>query len=106
MDDRERQSRDAKRRHLERMLPRADGFHEVSRGRAGTIYYREGERVLALEWEMNAVEPGIILYLHGLDEWVLPAPEPTSAADRRRLRAALDRYAGRYRGTVRFVEDT
>jgi hypothetical protein len=32
--------------------------------------------------------------------------EPTSAADRRRLRAALDRYAGRYRGTVRFVEDT
>ncbi len=66
VDERERQSRDAKRRHLERMLHRGDGFHEVSRGRAGTIYYREGEHVLALEWEMNAVEPGIILYLHGL----------------------------------------
>jgi hypothetical protein len=54
---------------------------------------------------MDATRPGILLDVGGLDEWVLPEPQPTSAAERDRLRDALERWAQRYRGTVTFVAD-
>jgi hypothetical protein len=81
---------DRQRRHRHRVAEHPDGFTEVADGRSGAVYYREGERVLELSWEMDATRPGILLYVGGLDEWVLPEPQPTSAAERDRLRAALE----------------
>lgn len=90
----ERERLDARRRETDGVAELPDGFHLVGRGRSGMLYYREGENVLELGWEISGTRPGISLYLSGLDEWVLPARGPTSDADRERLRAALDRWPG------------
>ena len=90
----ERERLDSRRRETDGVAELPDGFHLVGRGRSGMLYYREGENVLELGWEISGTRPGISLYLSGLDEWVLPARAPTSDADRERLRAALDRWPG------------
>lgn len=77
-----------------------------NRGRDGVVYYREGERVLELHYEMDGTQPGILLYLDGLNRWVLPESQPTSSDDRERIRRALEEWTRQHRGSVTFVLET
>jgi len=52
---------------------------------------------------MDGTRPGFLLYTGGLDAWVLPERSPTSAPDRARLQAALDRWAGLQSTTITYV---
>lgn len=99
----EREALDAERRREDKVEQLGEGFHLVPRGRDGVVYYREGMRVLELPYEMDGRQPGILLYVDGLDRWVLPARTATSAADRQRLRAALEQWTQQHRGKVTLV---
>ncbi len=68
----------------------AQGFTFKTRGRQGSIYYREGDKTLELVWEMSGVpEYDILLHLAGLTTWVLPQTEALSEADAARIEEAL-----------------
>ncbi len=94
---------DAERRREDKVDQLGEGFHLVPRGRDGVVYYREGTRVLELPYEMDGTQPGILLYVDGLDRWVLPSPTATAPAERQRIRAALERWTEQHRGKVTLV---
>lgn len=99
----EREAQDAERRREDKVDELGEGFHLVPRGRDGVVYYREGLRVLELPYELDGTQPGILLYVDGLDHWVLPARSAVAPADRQRLRASLELWAQQHRGKVTFV---
>ena len=99
----ERDALDAERRREDKVDQLGEGFHLVPRGRDGVVYYREGTRVLELPYEMDGTQPGILLYVDGLDHWVLPSRTAASPAERQRICAALESWAAQHRGKVTFV---
>ena len=81
-----------RRRHWreDRVADLPQGFTYKSSGRQGSIYYREGEQILEIPWEMSgAREVDILVHLSGLDHWVLPQTELVPAADVVRIEEAL-----------------
>ena len=67
-----------------------NGFSFKAHGRGGFIYYREGEKVLELYWEMSGVpEYDILLNTFGLRTWIWPQSSPVNNADYARLRDQL-----------------
>ncbi len=54
----ERERLDARRREHDGVAELPDGFHLVGGGRSGMLYYREGENVLELGWEISGIAAG------------------------------------------------
>ena len=80
----------AKRRRDHKVAELEPGFSFRASGRAGCIYYREGDKILELHWEMSGVdEYDVLLSLNGLREWALPHVEPVEPAKQEELLAAL-----------------
>jgi hypothetical protein len=102
----QRTALDRQRRAADRIDELPDGFTLKPHGRDGVVYYRENGRVLELPYEMDGTQPGILLYVDGLEAWVLPGPQPTSPSDRERIRGALEHWANQHRGTVTFVSSS
>lgn len=87
----------ARRRHKrDAVADLAQGFSFRAQGRQGFIYYREGNRVLELYWEMSGIpEFDILLNVFGLSRWVWPYVEETPIVDRGRIRQALEAWLAR-----------
>lgn len=67
-----------------------EGFTFRPAGRHGYVYYREGERIMELVWEMAGPENyDIILFLHGLRKWALPHAEAVAPEKQQSIEAAL-----------------
>ena len=94
---------DRLRRKTDNIDELPEGFTLKPHGRDGVVYYREGERVLELSYEADGTSAGILLYLGGLDAWLLPSRRLTSPADRQRIRDALENWARNHRGRVSLV---
>jgi hypothetical protein len=90
----EERSRWLRRRHKrDAVADLPQGFSFRAQGRQGFIYYREGNRVLELYWEMSGIpEYDILLNVFGLGRWVWPSIEETPMADRGRIRQALEAW--------------
>lgn len=70
-----------------------EGFSLQTRVRRGTIWFREGERVLRFHCEMSATAHyDLLLSLDGAAVWVQPAGQAVAAADRARILAALETW--------------
>lgn len=80
-----------------------EGFTVKSNGRDGTIYYREGLRTLELAYEADGTQPGVLVHVAGLNTWVLPAPQATTANEIARIRSALEDWARLQNGRMTFV---
>jgi hypothetical protein len=82
--------RNAKRRGDDNVEGLDQGFSFRASGRDGFVYYREGDKLLELYWEMSGVdEYDVLLSLNGLREWALPDVEPVDPAKQEEILAAL-----------------
>lgn len=80
----------AKRRSRDKVDMLDPGFSLRASGRDGHVYYREGDRILELYWEMSGSKDfDILLSLRGLSEWMLPHREPIEITKQNELNAAL-----------------
>jgi hypothetical protein len=80
----------ADRRREHKVAELEPGFSFRASGRDGCIYYREGDKLLELYWEMSGVdEYDILLSLEGLRAWALPDVEPIEPAKQEEILAAL-----------------
>ena len=99
----ERAKIDQHRRLKDRVEDIPDGFTVKPNGRDGTVYYREGQRVLELAYEADGTRPGILLYTTGLKTWVLPDMQPTAPDEAARVRGALENWARLQGGPITLV---
>jgi hypothetical protein len=69
------------------------GFTLRKRGRDGSIYYREGDRVLELYFEISG-DPAydISVATGGLAHWILPETEPLPLSRQHELRTAMESW--------------
>jgi hypothetical protein len=69
------------------------GFTIKKDGRAGSIYFRRGERILELYYEISG-DPAydILLWQHSLSNWILPGPEPVPPEEQQAIRAELEQW--------------
>lgn len=72
--------RNAARRRQHKVDELDDGFTFRPSGRDGYVYYKEGDKLIELYWEMSGSdEQDILLSLSGLTDWASPVePVPTS----------------------------
>ena len=83
----------AKRRRRDNVEQLPSGFTFRASGRHGFVYYREGDHILELCWEMSGREDReIILSLRGLREWALPRVEPVDAAKQKQIEDELRKW--------------
>jgi hypothetical protein len=103
----ELQALDALRRDRDGIAKAGDGFTIRDDGFSGTIYYRLGPRVLESAFEYW--DPGkreIVVDPRGLRQWILPAIEPVSDEDQRRMESSLAGIVAERGGKVLFGELT
>jgi hypothetical protein len=95
----------ANRRRRDKVGELPDGFTFKPSGRDGYIYYREGERMLELLWEMSGPDDyDILLALDGLREWVLPQVEPIEITKQQEIEASLRSWL-RHHGIRALIEE-
>jgi hypothetical protein len=83
----------AKRRCADKVDELEQGFTFRPSGRDGYIYFRRGEKLLELYWEMSGVDDyDILLSLEGLQQWVLPQSEPLASEQRAEIRTELQSW--------------
>jgi hypothetical protein len=84
---------DAQRRREHKVDELDQGFSFRASGRDGYVYYREGDKLLELYWEMSGVDAyDILLSLNGLREWALPQVEPVEPAKQNEILGALQSW--------------
>ncbi|MEO7779636.1 MAG: hypothetical protein ABIY63_19080 [Fibrobacteria bacterium] len=95
----------------ERQRRRRDGVPDLEEGfticggRAGMIYYREGDKILELYWEYSGVdERGLLLGARGLKQWFYPVIEPIPPDKQAQLKEAVITMV-RARGGTAIFED-
>jgi len=78
------------KRRLEALARIQDGFTYDGRGREGSIYFKEGDKLLDFEWEMSGV-PRFDILLYGLNasSWTLPKGVPIPIAKQLELLTRL-----------------
>jgi hypothetical protein len=80
----------AERRRRDGVSELEEGFTFRPAGRHGYVYFREGDRIMELLWEMAGPEDyDIILFLKGLRTWALPQEEPVASAKQQSIEAEL-----------------
>ncbi|HEX3698296.1 MAG TPA: hypothetical protein VH374_23190 [Polyangia bacterium] len=88
----------------DRVVDLLQGFTFKTSGRQGFVYYREGDRMLELPWEMSGVpEYDILLNIFGLTRWVLPTIEPIPEGEGRRLEQDLKRWLDSVKYRAQFL---
>jgi hypothetical protein len=105
LDEKTKRKWDRERWAKNRVSDLPEGFTWKKDGRSGCIYFRRGERVLELFYEISG-DPAydILLWPAQLSSWVLPTSEPIPAGEQRALRAALERWLEEERTRAHFDE--
>jgi hypothetical protein len=80
----------AKRRGEHKVHELEEGFSFRASGRDGFIYFKEGDKIMELYWEMSGVpQYNILLSLAGLSEWALPSVVPIATEKQVEILAKL-----------------
>jgi hypothetical protein len=67
------------------------GFTLKRRGREGSLYYRESDRILELNFEISGTpEQDILVSVAGFEKWILPATEDVAPEAQSSIRRAAE----------------
>jgi hypothetical protein len=87
-DERAKASFDRTRWTNDRVSELADGFTLRTRGREGSLYYKEDGNILELGFELAGdKDRSILISRTGLMRWINPGQDPVSLEDQQRLEA-------------------
>jgi hypothetical protein len=79
----------AERRRRDRVTELTQGFTSRPDGQTGYVYYREGEQILELMWEIAGEGADIIVFLRGLQKWFAPNEQAVDLEKQKALKQAL-----------------
>jgi hypothetical protein len=81
-----------------------DGFTLRKRGREGSLYYRYGDNVIELGWELSGSEDfDLEINPAGLSRWI--TGEPVPPAQQTRIRLAAEHWLVVNHTRARFLDD-